>query len=78
MSSIYKFVNVDFFFAFEPGGFLECKTLNYITGWATINLSLAIIQIFSFNSRPPQDTKGKKTLEPKGGCCMPTSSTILG
>jgi hypothetical protein len=35
-------------------------------------------QIFSFNSRPPWDTKGSNLLEPEGGCCMCTSSKILG
>jgi len=34
--------------------------------------------ILSFNSRPPQDTKGDKLLEPKGDYCMQTLSTILG
>ncbi len=35
-------------------------------------------QIFSFNSRPLQDTKGRKALELEASCYMLTSSTILG
>jgi hypothetical protein len=42
------------------------------------NVQYAITQIVSFNSNPPQDNKGNKLLEPKDGCCMGTSSTILG
>jgi hypothetical protein len=72
MNSTYKFAKVDPCFAFECCGFLQCKTLNSKIGWATST------QIFSFNSRPPQDTKGRKLLELEGGCCMCTLSITLG
>jgi hypothetical protein len=36
------------------------------------------MQILSFNSRPFQDTKSKKTLKLEGDYYMFTSSTILG
>ncbi len=77
-SSIYIFVKVDFCFAFKPHGFLKCRILNYKIWWAMFNPYWPPTQIFSFNSRPPWDTKGEQALEPQGGCYMPTFPTTLG
>jgi len=49
MNSTYKFVNVDPCFAFEPSGFLECRTLNCRIGWALFNMPLAINTIYLFS-----------------------------
>jgi hypothetical protein len=77
MNSIYRFVKIDFCFASKFHGFLECKTLNYKTGWVMFNIPLTINtnDLLHLDS-PPQRNKACKLLKLDDNMC--TSLTILG